>query len=133
VARKPRTRAAKQISKDRNADFLAIKRDLTGSVVFNTGAPIGTGTIAGTGTSTFTTGRDLLAAQVAVSLIAGTSATGTVSLNGTSIGTFTGTGATVSTLPDTVQTPINSVTVAVTTTAGGASVSISALPESRIF
>jgi len=133
VARKPRTRAGKQIRKDRNADFLAIKRDLTGSVVFDTASPIGTGTIAGTGTSTYTTGRDLLAAQVAVSLIAGTSATGTVSLNGASIGTFTGTGATVSTLPDAVQTPINSVTVVVTTTAGGASVTISALPESRIF
>jgi len=133
VARKPRTRAAKQIGKDRNADFLAIKRDLTGSVVFDTASPIGTGTIAGTGTSTFTTGRDLLAVQVAVSLIAGTSATGTVFLNGATVGTFTGTGATLSTLPDTVQTPINSVTVAVTTTAGGASVSISALPESRIF
>jgi len=132
VARKPRTRAGKQIQEDKAAEFLAIKRDLTGAVQYE-GEPFGTTTMGGTGTTTLTTGRDLLAAQIQMTVGVGTSATGTVSLNGASVGTFTGASATLSTLPDTVQTPINSVTIAVTATVGLGTVTFSAFPESRIF
>jgi len=132
VARKPRTRAAKQINEDKAAEFLAVKRDLTGAVQYE-GTAFGTATLTGIGTTTLTTGRELLALQIQMTVGVGTSATGTVSLNGVSVGTFSGGAATLSTLPDTVQTPINSVTIAVTATAGLGTVTFSAFPESRIF
>jgi len=131
VARKPRTRAAKQIQEDKAADFLAIKRDLSGAVQYE-GAAFGTATMTGTGTTTITTDQDLLAAQVQMT-IAGTSCTGTAYLNGDTIGTFSGASATLSILPDAVQTPVNSVTIDVTTTAGLTTATFSAFAESRWF
>jgi len=131
VARKPRTRAGKRINKDKGAEFLAIKKDLNGNVVWEE-TSFGTATMTGTGTTTITTDRDLLAALVQMT-VTGTSCTGTAYLNGDTLGTFSGGLDTVAMVADTVQTPINSITIAVTTTAALTTANFSAFAESRWF
>lgn len=129
MANKERTRVEREIGRDQNAEFLSIKRDLSGAVTFSS---LGvTASVTGTGSATTTVGQSLVALKAVVTGTAGTSATGTLLLNGASVGTFSGaTGTdTFSTLLDTVATPINTITLTVTATAGTPTVNLTAASD----